>query len=257
MTNGGGAGLSAHAWAAILISTLSHLLSVLVLYQLVLLFFERKGGSRVAFLAACLHIVAPAGLFLCAPYGESLFSLLNFAGSLAYRKSSPARLTYNSRNARHDLWLVLAGLLFGLATTIRSNGLLNGIVFAIDLAAAVLHLPRLFRSSAGLQYCSALIVGGTLIGLGFVGPQHLAYKQFCIDLPAGVARRSWCTAVPPIIYTFVQRKYWYGRDPSSATPSVLTQSGTLASFDIGIPSIFPNLFLLRPFIHFWSLRRRP
>ena len=113
-----------------IISNSCHLLSVLVLERLVKSLDASEARERTAFVAAALQIFSPAGLFLSAPYAESLFALLSFLGHLCYaysyhRGDSPRRLT-------HDLWLVASGASFSLATTVRSNGILFGLVFAWD-----------------------------------------------------------------------------------------------------------------------------
>ena len=229
---GGNADLWAHASVGVLLATASHLASVLLLHQLVLLFYPRHSdtGARTAFAAAVLHVVAPAGLFLCAPYGESLFALLNFSGLFAYRRGTPPRRSpVETRKLRHDLWLLAAGGAFGLAVTVRSNGLLNGAVFALDLAALVLDLPRVLRSHVAARHAAALVLGGALVGLGFVVPQYIAYVQFCVAPDAGVTRRSWCAAVPPSIYTFVQQRYWFVSCAPPAPSTFLAPPGLLHS----------------------------
>nr|POE47110.1 gpi mannosyltransferase 2 [Quercus suber] len=132
------------ALAGILISNLSHLLAVLVLYRLI---YEVVPASPIrkrllAFTTAGLHVISPAGVFLCAPYGESTFALFNFLGMLSYVFAAQARFSdaQHAKVPRHARmqeasWTVTAGLCFAIASTIRGNGLLSGIMFAWDVIA--------------------------------------------------------------------------------------------------------------------------
>ena len=72
------------AYIGILISNACHLLSVLVLERLARLLAPPPFPKDVSFVSAALHVLSPAGLFLTAPYAESLFSLLSFVGCLLY-----------------------------------------------------------------------------------------------------------------------------------------------------------------------------
>lgn len=179
-----------------LLSLVSHLVSVVTLHQLCLdLFGTSDTALRRAFIAAALHVVAPAGLFLCAPYGESPFSALSFLGALSYLRAirSPSRLG--------RLGLVIAGLTWGVACTVRSNGVLVGIVFTVDLATTLQHG---LGSLDVLVTRLCLVIGGSLVGAGFALPQVIAYVEYC-----GVTQsRPWCSDMPPSVYSFVQTRYW-------------------------------------------------
>ena len=109
---------------AICIAHLSHLLSVLAVFDLTrALFFNYS--VTIAFKAAAFHIISPAGLFLSSPYAESSCALLSFAGCLLFTKSI---VHGGPKTGTHDLLVVLAGICFGIATTFRSNGILNGLL---------------------------------------------------------------------------------------------------------------------------------
>lgn len=197
-------GVLDQADVAIGIANLSHLVSVLVLYRLVQLL--NRHSHNLPFVAACLHILAPGGLFLSAPYAESLFSLLNFSGMLAYCESRQAGV---ATLLRRDVLLLASGMLFGFAATVRSNALFSGILFAYDAIAAVAQLPRLLVSSSGLRYLTCLVLAGTCVAIGFALPQYVAYTEYCTGAVSSAHRRTWCDALPPSIYTFVQKYYWY------------------------------------------------
>jgi phosphatidylinositol glycan class V len=184
--------------AAVFIAHLSHLLSVLVLFQLTLALFPRH--SRIfAFVSASLHIISPAGLFLSAPYAESSCALLSFAGTLAFYKSFAAR-----GSLKHFL-ILLSGLSFGIATTFRSNGILSGFLL---LEQAVRLLMGLLKGLETRNILSLISTGvaGMLVGAGFVLPQYIAYTEYC---RADTLARPWCQRTLPSVYVFVQDHYWY------------------------------------------------
>lgn len=198
------------AWAGIIVANVSHLLSVLVLFQLARLLQPKKiEAAQWPFIAACMHIIAPAGIFLSAPYGESLFSLLNFTGVFAYCLSRKTTQEHASRRSLQDLFLVASGLLFGLAATVRSNAILNGTIFAYDLVLVLPNLPNMLTRVAGLRYLVCLASAGILLAAGFVGPQAIAYGQYCtVEAIGPEGKRVWCQRMLPSIYTFVQEHYW-------------------------------------------------
>ncbi|OTA62192.1 glycosyltransferase family 76 protein [Hypoxylon sp. EC38] len=180
----------------ICISHVSHLFSVLVLYQLGLVVCRNQ---LLSFIAAVLHILSPAGIFLSAPYAESTFALLSFIGYLFLAKG----LLSVKRTFAHDVSLVASGMWFGFATTFRSNGLFNGIPFAVALAQELTTPPTLFS----IRRRCALILGGLSIAVGFAVPQLAAYQIFC-STPSRSELRPWCTSGLRSIYSFVQERYW-------------------------------------------------
>jgi GPI mannosyltransferase 2 len=197
--------------AGVLVSHAAHLLSALALYRLGRLVWgdENRAGALVA---ALLHILSPAGLFLSAPYAESGFALLTFAGYWAFAKGIRVEEDRASLLWR-DAYRLVAGILFGLATAFRSNGLLNGIPFAwAFLQAAIVELPR--RPAAAVRELLVLGVGGVCVAGGSIVPQAVAYLQFCRAPGEGLLGapnanpRPWCNGLPPSIYTFVQAHYW-------------------------------------------------
>ncbi|PKS11346.1 hypothetical protein jhhlp_003108 [Lomentospora prolificans] len=191
------------ALGAIAVSHLSHLATVLVLYSLVHRLFPDSG--RLALTTGLLHVLSPAGLFLSAPYAESLFAFLSFAGYNIYVSS--ASVPSENPTILRGLGLILSGALLGLATACRTNGMLNGIIFVVELFAA-LHV---FVRSPRLTHALAVVpptVGGALVGLGSVVPQAAAYLRYCSDASGTGGLRPWCTKLVPSIYNFVQEHYW-------------------------------------------------
>jgi phosphatidylinositol glycan class V len=208
---------------AIILAILSHLLSVFVLYYLALALplGKKQNVSSFAFVAATLHIVSPAGLFLSAPYGESTFSLLNFLGQLFYVSSYSN--TSTSYGIKNDILLVLAGICFGFSATVRGNGLLSGIPLLYDAclwAGLILDragvpiinnkiVPAIFRDAIAdfrSRRMPATIIAGLLVAIGFATPQYVAWGDYC---STGVAnKRPWCDKIPPSIFSWVQSEYW-------------------------------------------------
>ncbi|KAL8777325.1 MAG: hypothetical protein Q9194_002620 [Teloschistes cf. exilis] len=194
------------ALAGILISAVAHLTSALVLYQLTQLVAARPTSPealRLAFVSASLHIISPAGIFLMAPYAESCFSCLNFAGFYLYSLGSQYHHTkqYNVR----DISILISSLFFGLATTFRSNGLLSGLLFCLDLSRSCVGLKSSVQSGllpSNLRRMTILVVAGGFVSLGFIYPQYLAYHEYCM-IPGYEDRPSWCTKRLPSIYTWI------------------------------------------------------
>lgn len=188
------------------LANISHGASVLTLYSLSRSILKEPDASKVAFVAACLHIISPAGMFLSAPYAESPFALLTFAASLLFSRSISAE---ENSSARQDLALVASGALFGIATTFRSNGLLNGLLY-IEEALRVLHECSRKVTSVKVRRLVAVGIGGLGVGAGFIFPQYIAYQDFCKTQNTldGDNVRVWCTKALPSIYIFVQDHYW-------------------------------------------------
>lgn len=200
--------------AGIIIANASHYLSVLVLYRLS---WHLWRDDKLALVAAILHLVSPAGLFLSAPYGESGFALLSFVGYYLLARSHAGSATAPTSKVQTGLLLpqplslkraatvVAAGLAFGLASTFRSNGILNGIPFAWEFLLTALHvLPR--RPQEAVQQLAVLGLGGICVAAGSVVPQAVAYWRFCYSAKSGP--RPWCQRWPPSVYAFVQSHYW-------------------------------------------------
>ncbi|CAK7211173.1 ER membrane glycoprotein subunit of the GPI transamidase complex-like protein [Sporothrix curviconia] len=186
----------------------AHLLAVLLLYRLGCQVWIGAAGRTVAFVAACLHVLSPAGLFLSAPYAESSCALFSFAGYIAFAAGRKASST-GALSVKGDLLRLLAGVYFGVATLFRSNGLLNSMLFAYEAVAGSL----MFLRQPSLALFRRLVfvgLGGMAVAAGTVVPQTVAYFQFC-QAPSGMPRenfRPWCTALVPSIYSFVQEHYW-------------------------------------------------
>ncbi|QGA17664.1 hypothetical protein EYB26_005339 [Talaromyces marneffei] len=195
--------IAAIAFSGIALSHLSHFLSSLILHALTKLLFGYETRSQKAFclISAALHIISPAGAFLSAPYGESLFSLLNFTGFYIY---SSALLVENAGSrARRDIYFLLAGILFATATIIRGNGIISGCLFAYDAVQGVLQFLNNGLSIDLIRRTGFIVLGGSIVALGSIIPQYIAYTEYCV-----ATTRPWCERLLPSVYGWVQVHYW-------------------------------------------------
>jgi Gpi18-like mannosyltransferase len=175
----------------------------LVLHALSKSLFGHETQSQKAFclISTALHIISPAGAFLSAPYGESLFSLLNFTGFYIY---SSALLAENAgRQTRRDIFILLAGILFATATTIRGNGIISGSLFAYDAVQGAVQFLNNERSMALIRRTAFIVLGGSIVALGSIIPQYIAYTEYC-----AATTRPWCGRLLPSVYGWVQVHYW-------------------------------------------------
>jgi phosphatidylinositol glycan class V len=201
--------LGLEAAIGIVIAHASHWGAVWTLYQLTCTLFGvrdkttgRSSAQDLAFFAALLHIISPAGVFLSAGYQEAPFAFLSFLGYTLLAKA-----TRDSASLSQTTGLqVAAGCAFGLATVFRSNGLLNGIPFAAECLRVV--VSPLIAGENPLPYAASLfgpIIGGLLVASGSVVPQAVAYRRYC---SGSSAAPPWCDSAIPSIYTYVQEHYW-------------------------------------------------
>ena len=129
------------AVSAILLSNACHLASAISLYKLTLLCGGKLSRSKsVAWLAATLHIISPGGLFLSAPYSDSLFSFLAVFGTYLYALS--LKMIGSERHMAGNMLTLLSAMIFSAASTVRSNGILNGVLFLFDFLTTVLSILK-------------------------------------------------------------------------------------------------------------------
>ena len=193
---------------AVLVAHVAHLAAVLTLYRLTLTVFGDGRRKGYAYVTAILHIFSPAGIFLSAPYAEALCAFLSFAGYLFYAKAVAGG--HSDQRLPRNLSRLLSGAAFGLATSVRSNGILNGILFLEDAFVIAITVVRTGPTVRSIKSLTSTGLGGVLIGAGLVVPQWVAYGQYCrLDPELGTgSTRPWCQETIPSMYTFVQRHYW-------------------------------------------------
>ncbi|KAH8697636.1 DUF409 domain protein [Talaromyces proteolyticus] len=190
----------------ILLSHISHFLSVLALFSLsnTVLGHETSRQRALCFVSAALHVISPAGAFLSAPYGEPVFSCLNLSGFYVYALAIFAEQTRNY--SRRDLYFIVAGVLFAGATLIRGNGILSGSLFAYDAVQGAISALTGGLSFGLIRRTVYVVIGGSIIALAMVVPQYIAFQEYCQTNPDTV--RPWCGRLLPSIYTWVQAHYW-------------------------------------------------
>jgi phosphatidylinositol glycan class V len=189
--------------SAIVLSNACHLASVFVLYKLTILCCNHlRYPKNLALIASMLHILSPAGLFLTAPYSESLFSLLTFSGTYLYACSLKA--INSKRYFLGNFLVVSSAAVFFAASTVRSNGLLNGLLFLFDFIPAVFGM--LHGGFWPVIRVMILGIGGVMVGSGVLLPQFIAWQEFCGS--SAYSPRPWCLHLFPSIYTWVQGQYW-------------------------------------------------
>lgn len=186
------------------IAHVGHYCSVVLLFKLTRTLFGQT-SHVLAFTTATLHIISPAGIFLSAPYAESFCAFLTFAGYLNFAKSFASDGTSSTGR---DLLVILAGVMFGAATTFRSNGILSGVLLLEEAFRVTFQLRHGVKFET-IRRLLATGIGGLLAAAGFVLPQLIAYLEYCGELGDIVGKRSWCDKRLPSIYTFVQEHYWY------------------------------------------------
>lgn len=198
-------GLETTILTAVCVAHVSHYFSVILLWNIASSLYDEK--SFVPFITACLHVISPAGVFLSAPYSEGPFACLNMLGFWIYVQVWKGN-SQMSQGLR-CLSLIVSGIVFGCATTIRANGILSGIPFLLDAVYVGLQvLQGINQRSATVMHLLLLAsttLGGICIAGGLVLPQYLAYQEYCVEWSS---HRSWCHNTLPLVYSHVQSHYW-------------------------------------------------
>lgn len=180
-----------------------------MLHELTSIMYLESTTSRISsfcLLAASLHIISPAGIFLSAPYAESSFSFLNFAGYYLYAKGM---LMHGERKeAQRDYLVLFSGVVFGIATTFRGNGLLCGLLFVWDALVCGARILQSIETVFHARHLLSASMSGLLMACIAMTPQYLAYNEYCVRGSADSDKRPWCSYWPPSIYAWVQRQYW-------------------------------------------------
>lgn len=226
-------------WNGIILAHLTHYLSVIFLWKLVEAL--APDSKTLPLLAAMLHILAPAGIFLSSPYTESIFSCLSMLGFWLYVRS------HSSISTTSLAIKFLAGVVLGLATSFRSNGVLAGVLFLFDLLDCGKEAWNGRFPSGIVVQAVTIVASGLCIFAGLAIPQLLAYWDYC---GASGPNRPWCNSPLPSVYGFVQAHYWYGSTAclSPAETNVTRNVGFLKYWTLSNIPLFllaaPCLFLI-------------
>ena len=207
------------ALVGIVVSHVAHWWSAVLLYDLTKAIIPPiatwKGNVEgFAVLSAVLHILSPAGVFLSAPYAESLFALTTFAGAMWYIR---VRKCFAEGNEwMGAVWIFNCGLVLGLSTLMRGNGLFSGLILVYDVAEGLAGLLPALNSSGTFSKKSVGVLMARMFLVGLSGifmasiaawPQILAYDEFCSSQEKQT-RRPWCFGTIPSIFTWVQADNW-------------------------------------------------
>lgn len=142
--------------SSLVVSLVSYMIASVLLYELALLDFDRKGAWRAVILLALL----PAGFFFCAPMSESLFLLLSLSCLLLVRKGR----------------FVLAGVFGALAAFTRSPGLLLMVPVAFEAVRSLVLMHKGGKPKRALWGTAFRCGGATLlIALGFLAYLFVNY----------------------------------------------------------------------------------
>ncbi|XP_059111116.1 GPI mannosyltransferase 2 isoform X2 [Peromyscus eremicus] len=167
---------------------------------------------RQAFYAAMLFCLSPANVFLAAGYSEALFAFLTFSamGQLERGRS----------------WA--SGLLFALATGVRSNGLVSvGFLVHSQCRGFFSSLVVLNPLTQLIKLLTSVCLSVLTVSLPFALFQYYAYSQFCSPGSAhsipeplvqlavdkgyrvtGEEEPPWCSWDLPLVYSYIQDVYW-------------------------------------------------
>ena len=184
-----------------------HYFAMLLVLRIAQMLVSRasSGQRSLPFVAAVLYTVSPAGIFLSAPYTESLFAFCNLFGTYLYMLSFFARRS--DKVITCGILLLASGIVFGIATVVRSNGILSGALFACDALEVLSNMYMNGVHRRSLLMLAFLIISGSTIAVGTIGPQLLAYREYCSNV-AVQHQRGWCQRTIPSIFAFVQSHYW-------------------------------------------------
>nr|XP_053653023.1 GPI mannosyltransferase 2-like isoform X2 [Cherax quadricarinatus] len=181
----------------------------------------------LAYRAALLFCVNPASVFFTAPYSEGLFAFLTFSALLMNETRSTST----------------AAMVFGLASSARSNGLVNvGFILYRKLQDCSNYFYKIRNATTESGQLSLLLVlvltfnytliplfiGCFLVILPFALFQMWCYNMYCGEEGSSpslaphlemfvrsnflhspdLGEAEWCYNFPPLAYSHVQDKYW-------------------------------------------------
>lgn len=186
--------------AAILFNTITFALSATALHSLSKTMLKNDG---VAEAAARLYIINPANIFYGSAYTESGFAWAQFAAGSVLEENT----------------IVFAGILFGVATAFRSNGVLNVIIVLSHISREVFLTLR-NRQDQRRHFKAARWIKRGFIALILVVFPHYLFARFgeARYCPFSIkVKRPWCQnrswrnlfgLIPSPMYSYLQRHYW-------------------------------------------------
>ncbi|ODQ79774.1 glycosyltransferase family 76 protein [Babjeviella inositovora NRRL Y-12698] len=188
-----------------LVANASHYLACLVLYGLTNLVFSsntlkaRSESHNVALRAAMLYAISPAGIFLTAPYAESICALSSFVALYLREVSFDRRFLMKPTLKSAPLFqaaYILSGAFVATAFGFRSNAVLLGYLYLSDLY--VFLRARSYKSAL-----IPLLAGSQL----FAAVLYLGYLPYSLLCPQ---RGEWCLNTVPSLFTHAQARWSNG-----------------------------------------------
>lgn len=212
------------------ISNICHVASSVVLFFLTRSIFSRsklfgQKSTRLAHLSSMISLVSPAGVFLTAPYSESLCALLSFTAfylrdaSLRGSKvgTDGKESTLKSQWYSKILYL-LSGTLVAVSFGVRANALLLGALFLYDLY-------DFYTTSEAHYDCVYPLIAGAQLFVAIIIQNWHAYSIFCPQ------RGEWCNYFIPSLFRYAQKHYWNNGFLSYWTPN------NIPNFLFALPTI--------------------
>ncbi|AOA60425.1 Glycosyl phosphatidyl inositol biosynthesis mannosyltransferase [Komagataella phaffii CBS 7435] len=195
-----------------IVTNILHLANALLIYEIskeirIRADFKTSSSSKFELVSALIYVVLPAGAFVIMPYSEVFNSFLCFTGLLLKLKSA----SKDGELIERKLLYLVSAIFFGIAFQVRSNSVLYGILYLIDLVQRRQRIALFAGASMGL-----------LVAIN----QFVPYYQFCrihdfsywadirssgddfdIDL-YDLGRPEWCHSKLPFLTLHAQATYW-------------------------------------------------
>lgn len=132
--------------------------------------------------------------------------MLSFSGYLLYSHGIINTGSDGQHGPSNEIALLASGILFGVSSLFRANGIINGVLFVIEVYSALLRLISGNKFWPNARTLLASGFAGALVGIPSIWIQYKGWREFCV--PEAMGRRDWCMKTPPWIYGFVQSHYW-------------------------------------------------
>lgn len=172
------------------LNNFAFVLTAFYLYRLSAIILK---DSELALRASILFCLNPASIFYSSIYTESMYALCSIGGLYYLMRGS---------NNIATLWLALSGFA-------RSNGVLN----AGYICFQTMHRSyeaAFVRKHAGVTLM--VLLSGALRSLFIIFPfiafQAYGYYNMCVGGTSD-EMRPWCKARLPLLYNYIQSRYWY------------------------------------------------
>ena len=170
--------------------------------------------EKIAKAATVLYCFNPASVFMSSPYTESPFALLSFLGMLACsrRQFLLASFYFAGAGCMRSNGIVYAGFFVWYLIIDRREELFSGgaRVWVSAFIAYMMFHGRISYIHNYIPQNWFWAIGKTaMLSIITVSPfvlfQIYGYQALCED-----GSRPWCTNRPfSLVYSFVQKEYWY------------------------------------------------